>query len=145
MRGDRREFVLFSSSSAGEASLSICTLPRLGDRYPVVLARNQSFIRDLRQIKMSPRTAARQLLLPLTFAKPDHGKETDMTQTLMRSRCPQRSSSQAKAKVHPLVKRPTLVPEAKVKAMLRDIAFVLHVTRRLTKEMGEPNTCSGAS
>ena len=68
-----------------------------------------------------------------------------MAMTQMLSRSPQRSSVQAPAKVRPMAKRPSpLVPEAKVKEMLRDIAFVLHVTRRLSKEIREPKTCAEA-
>jgi hypothetical protein len=68
-----------------------------------------------------------------------------MALTQMRSRCPQRTSQPAKAKVSPISQRPaTLVPEAKVKEMLRDIAFVLHVTHRLSREIREPKTCAEA-
>jgi hypothetical protein len=68
-----------------------------------------------------------------------------MTTTQMRSRCPERSSQPVKVKVRPMAKRPErLVPEAKVKEMLREIAFVLHATRRLSKEISEPNTCAQA-
>ena len=68
-----------------------------------------------------------------------------MALTQMRCRCPQRSSQPAKDNVRPLVKHPTpLVPEAKVKEMLREIAFVLQVTRRLSKEIREPKTCAEA-
>jgi hypothetical protein len=35
-----------------------------------------------------------------------------------------------------------LVPEARVKEMLRDIAFVLRVSCRLSKEIREPQTCT---
>ena len=42
----------------------------------------------------------------------------------------------AKAVHRPLVQCPTpLVPEAKVKEMLREIAYVLDATRRLAKEI----------
>jgi hypothetical protein len=68
--------------------------------------------------------------------------ETAMTTTQTHSRCPQRSSQPAKMKMRPISQRPSpLVPEAKVKEMLRDIAFVLHVTRRLSKEIKE-QTCA---
>jgi hypothetical protein len=80
-----------------------------------------------------------RLLFP--FQQLDHGKETDMTLTQTQSRCPHRSSPKAKVKVRPMSERPTsLVPEAKVKEMLRDIAFVLQVTRRLSREIREPKT-----
>lgn len=66
-----------------------------------------------------------------------------MATTQMPSRSPQRSSVQAPAKVCPMAKRTTtLVPEARVKEMLRDIAFVLHVTRRLSREIRDPKTCA---
>jgi hypothetical protein len=72
----------------------------------------------------------------LAFKQPDHGKETDMALIQTQSRCPHRASPKAKVKVRPMSERPTsLVPEARVKEMLRDIAFVLQVTRRLSNEI----------
>jgi hypothetical protein len=70
--------------------------------------------------------------------KTQHRKEIDMTLTSMQSRCPQRSSSPATVKVRPLAPRSApLVPEVRVKEMLREIAFVLQITRRLSKEIRE--------
>jgi hypothetical protein len=69
-----------------------------------------------------------------------------MALTQTQSRCHQRFSQPTPAKLRPLAECPTpLVSEAKVKDMLWEIAFVLHVTRRLSKELREPTTCSGAA
>ncbi len=57
-----------------------------------------------------------------------------LTQTQPRRR--HRSSHASKVKVlHPITNGPSVIPEAQVKEMLRDIAFVLHVTRRLSSEI----------
>ena len=68
-----------------------------------------------------------------------------MACTQTQSRCHPLSPRLTKSTKTPLAKGPTsLVPEAKVKNMLRDIAFVLQVSRRLSQEIGESKTCSGA-
>ncbi len=66
-----------------------------------------------------------------------------MALTQMRSRRLTRSSHSAK--VLSLPKRlPPSVPEAEVKEMLRELAFVLKVTRRLSEDIREPKTCGEA-
>jgi hypothetical protein len=101
--------------------------------------------RHLRPIGANVRSAAHLLHFLLAFNKPENGKETNMPLTQMRSPCHLRSSAPVQAKVRPVAKCPSpLVPEAKVKEMLRDIAFVLHVTRRLSNEIREPKPCAEA-
>jgi hypothetical protein len=66
-----------------------------------------------------------------------------MALTQLRSRCLNRTSHPAK--VLPLAKQlPLLVPEATVKEMLRDIAFVLKVTSRLSEVIRKSKTCGEA-
>ena len=66
-----------------------------------------------------------------------------MALTQLRSRPVHHSSHPAR--VRPSAKRlPTLVPEATVKEMLRELAFVLKVTRRLSEDIRESKTCGEA-
>jgi hypothetical protein len=68
-----------------------------------------------------------------------------MALTQTQPRCRHRLTQVANATIHPLKKAPTkLVSEARVKEMLRDIAFVLQVTRRLNQEITEPKNGTSA-
>jgi hypothetical protein len=88
--------------------------------------------------------------IPIAFVKAvqqtrSPERKTDMALTQMQSRCSQRSLPQAKVKVRPLASRPiSSVPEATVKEMVREIAFVLQITRRLSKEIRKAKTCAEA-
>jgi len=69
-----------------------------------------------------------------------------MVPTQTQSRRLQRASQPVKIKERPLTRHSLpLVPETKVKEMLRDIAFVLQITRRLSSEIREPMTCTEAA
>lgn len=48
---------------------------------------------------------------------------------------PRRRRSSCTSPVKAAGQHPTLAPEAHVKAMLRDLAFVLHVTRQVKNEL----------
>jgi hypothetical protein len=136
----KQRFVYFASSLAEMAKLSICTstVPRQ------VIASREVRLITCDQTWLIGDQGHSSCFFIRAFNQPDHRKETGMTLTQTQPRRRHHSSHASKVKVRPLTNRPSVVPEATVKEMLRDIAFVLHVTHRLSSEIKATKTTAEA-